>query len=235
MRRAAAWALFMVWAATGLSSASGSVVVRKRSGTLVLTNLAVGKAPSGARGGVSYGARAGSAPETAATLPQRPYSTLVKRISHRYGIDPDLVHAIIAVESAYDPTAVSRQGAVGLMQLMPSTAAELGIHDLTDAHDNIVGGVRHLKRMLDQFSGNLTLALAAYNAGAGAVKRFHGVPPYPETQAYVRRVRRFYTGAGQMNRRSPPTIYRYTDASGAMVYSQFAPPAFSDRGGGHRR
>ncbi|MCZ6833174.1 MAG: lytic transglycosylase domain-containing protein [Acidobacteria bacterium] len=235
MRRGAAWALFMVCAAAGLSRGGETVMVQKRGGTLVLTNLAPGKGPSVARGAVSSRVGAGSAQAVGAILSPRPYSALVKRVSDRYGIDHNLVHAIIAVESAYDPMAVSRQGAVGLMQLLPTTAAELGIHDLTDAHDNIVGGVRHLKRMLDQFSGNLTLALAAYNAGAGAVKRFKGVPPYPETQAYVRRVRRFYAGAGHIIRRAPTTIYRYTDASGAQVYSQFAPPASSDRGGGHRR
>jgi len=235
MRRGAAWALFMIGAAAGLSWGGDPVAVQRRDGTLVLTNVTAGETPSPARRDASSRTIPGASHAVAATSTRRPYSALVKRVSDRYGIDHNLVHAIIAVESAYDPMAVSRQGAVGLMQLLPATAAELGIHDLTDAHDNIVGGVRHLKRMLDQFSGNLTLALAAYNAGPGAVKRFNGVPPYPETQAYVRRVRRFYAGVGQSAHRATSTIYRYTDASGAMVYSQFAPPASSGRGGGHRR
>ena len=108
------------------------------------------------------------------------------------------------------------------MQLLPSTAAEMGIHDLTDAHDNIVGGVRLLRRLLDRYSGNVTLALAAYNAGPGAVTRYRGVPPYRETQQYVQRIRRIYSGTGRpVAATGPGAIYRYKDASGAVVYSQF--------------
>jgi hypothetical protein len=225
----------MVWAVAGLSRGGDPVAVQKKGGTIVMTNLAPGKTTSVTRGAVSSRMGAGSTQATAATLSPRPYATLVKRVSDRYGIDQHLVHAIIAVESAYDPMVVSRQGAVGLMQLLPSTAAEVGIHDLTDAHDNIVGGVRHLKRMLDRFSGNLTLALAAYNAGAGAVERFQGVPPFPETQGYVRRVQRLYAGDGLSAMRAADTIYKYTDASGVRIFSQFAPPLTSDRGGERRR
>jgi soluble lytic murein transglycosylase-like protein len=148
----------------------------------------------------------------------------VDRVASRYGVDPDLVHAVIAVESAYDPYAVSSKGAVGLMQLLPETAAELGIHQLTDAHDNVVGGVRYLRRLLDRYSGNLTLALAAYNAGPGAVDRHRGVPPYPETRAYVRKVTGLYAGSGRPEPNAAgSTIYRYRDASGAVVFSQFPP------------
>lgn len=230
------WILFVVFAAAGLASASAPAAVHKKGGTIVLTNLTPGRETSTAwRGASSRGASAEAVPVRRVASSPRPYATLVKRISDRYGIDHNLVHAIIAVESAYDPLAVSRQGAVGLMQLLPSTAAELGVHDLTNAHDNIMGGVRHLRRMLDRFSGDLTLALAAYNAGAGAVKRFQGVPPYPETQAYVRRVRRFYRGSGRITHGASNTIYRYTDASGVRKYTQFAPSATPERGGGHRR
>ena len=232
MRRSLIGFVFLL-AATGLSQGGGDVAIQKKDGTLVLTNVNPGKNAAGTRRGVSSPVTAGGAGRVRQEPALRPYSALVKRIALRYGIDHNLIHAVIAVESAYDPNAVSRQGAVGLMQLLPSTAAELGIHDLTDAHDNIVGGVRHLRRMLDRFSGNLTLALAAYNAGAGAVSRYRGVPPYPETQAYVRRVRAFYAGTGRTAR--PDTIYRYTDASGVRVYSQFAPAETSAGGDRHRR
>jgi len=135
----------------------------------------------------------------------------------------------------WDPDAVSPKGAMGLMQLMPATAKGHGVTDPFDPAQNVEAGIAELSDQLRRHENEIAMALAAYNAGPGAVKRFNGVPPYPETQAYVRRVRRFYAGVGQSAHRATSTIYRYTDASGAMVYSQFAPPASSGRGGGHRR
>ncbi len=105
-----------------------------------------------------------------------------------------LVDALVRVESAYDPNAVSRRGAMGLMQLMPATAERLGVDDPFDPEKNIRGGVREFSRLLDQYSGNLQFALAAYNAGEGAVARYQGVPPYAETQNYVSRILTIYTG-----------------------------------------
>ncbi len=96
--------------------------------------------------------------------------------------------AVIQNESAYDPTAVSSAGALGLMQLMPATAASLGVENPMDPSENIEGGVKLLRELLNQFGGNLTNTVAAYNAGAGAVQQFGGVPPYQETQTYVKRV-----------------------------------------------
>lgn len=107
-------------------------------------------------------------------------------------LDPDLVHAIIWVESGYNPQAVSRTGATGLMQLMPGTAREVGVRDSFNPHQNVAGGSRYLKAMLDRFNGNLPLALAAYNAGPAAVEKYGGIPPIPETRAYVQNVLRAY-------------------------------------------
>lgn len=109
--------------------------------------------------------------------------------SLRYGVHPELVSAVIQAESAYDRWAISPRGARGLMQLMPVTSRMLGVTDPFDPVENITGGVRYLRGLMDLFGGNATLAVAAYNAGPEAVMRYRGVPPYAETRAYLRRIR----------------------------------------------
>jgi soluble lytic murein transglycosylase-like protein len=113
---------------------------------------------------------------------------LVEQAARRRGLDPALVLAVVSVESGFRPEAVSPKGAQGLMQLMPRTAAALGVEDAFDPEQNLDAGVRHLESLLKLYDGNLTRALAAYNAGQGAVARHGGVPPYRETREYVRRV-----------------------------------------------
>jgi soluble lytic murein transglycosylase-like protein len=117
-----------------------------------------------------------------------PYDELIDKFSAMYSVPPNLVHAVIQVESGYDERAVSRTGAKGLMQLMPETARRFNVDDPFDARQNIEGGVRYLRQLLDQFP--LKLAVAAYNAGENAVRRFRGIPPYAETRGYVARVLR---------------------------------------------
>lgn len=130
-------------------------------------------------------------PSSSSRYPRR-FEKIVRSASDRYGVDPNLVRAMIKVESNFNPRAVSRKGARGLMQLMPETARRLDVGDIYDPTENINGGVRHLKLLLDRFGGNHRMALAAYNAGAKAVKRYRGVPPYSETREYVRLVLRYY-------------------------------------------
>jgi soluble lytic murein transglycosylase-like protein len=117
-----------------------------------------------------------------------PIREIALAASRRHSVDPALVMAVIDVESAFRPEAVSPKGAMGLMQLMPQTAANLGVAEPFDPNANIEGGVRHLRALLDRYQGDQRLALAAYNAGAAAVERHSGVPPYDETRTYVRRV-----------------------------------------------
>jgi soluble lytic murein transglycosylase-like protein len=143
----------------------------------------------------------GSLPAVSRNAPGRyraqgPSNDMVERsiqeAATRYRLSPALIRSVIRAESDFQPDAVSPAGAQGLMQLMPGTAEELGVTNPFDVRQNIDGGARYLRQMLDQFGGNLKLALAAYNAGPGAVTKYNGQVPYPETREYVKRVVRFY-------------------------------------------
>ncbi|MDD3022765.1 MAG: lytic transglycosylase domain-containing protein [Syntrophomonadaceae bacterium] len=128
------------------------------------------------------------AANTSNTKQGRPFSEIIKEASQTYGVDENVIGAVIKQESSYNPKAVSSCGAMGLMQLMPATAKSLGVQDAFNAEQNIMAGTRYLKQKIDEFNGNVTLALAAYNAGSGAVRKYGGVPPYKETMAYVDKV-----------------------------------------------
>ena len=121
------------------------------------------------------------------------YRSMVSQASSQFGLTPELLHAVITVESAYNATAVSSAGAMGLMQLMPDTAARYGVRDAFNAAENIRGGSSYLQDLMEMFNGNLKLVLAAYNAGEGAVQKYgNSIPPYTETRQYVRKVMEHY-------------------------------------------
>ncbi|HYL46263.1 MAG TPA: lytic transglycosylase domain-containing protein [Candidatus Limnocylindrales bacterium] len=120
--------------------------------------------------------------------PTGPFGTLIRAAAEKHGVDEKLISHLIAVESNFNPRATSRKQALGLMQLLPRTAARFSVANVFDPAQNIDAGTRYLKEMLDRFSGNLPLALAAYNAGPEMVERYRGVPPFPETQKYVRQI-----------------------------------------------
>ena len=130
-------------------------------------------------------------PNGRAKAPER-YAPMIQEAARTHGVDPRLVSAVVRRESAWNANAVSNKGACGLMQLMPATAQFLGVTNVFDARENIHGGTRYLRTLLDTFGGDLDLALAAYNAGPGAVEKYRGVPPYRETRAYVAAVKASY-------------------------------------------
>jgi hypothetical protein len=129
---------------------------------------------------------------------------IIKEAADRYGVSEELIAAVIEAESQFNPRAVSRRGAQGLMQLMPRTAATLGVEDPFSPRENIHGGVRHLRSLMDRFDNNVPLALAAYNAGHVAVLHYGGIPPYPQTRAYVRRILRQLERNGAAVPDAPP-------------------------------
>ncbi len=179
---------------------------------------------------VRKGARSSSFRPLRSSLPTAPspeIEKLVKQTAGRHQVDPQLIHAIIQVESDYQANAVSRRGAIGLMQLIPATAQRFGVADPFNATQNIEGGVTYLRYLLNLYRGDVSLSLAAYNAGEHAVERYGGIPQFTETENYVRRVTNLYNdgesqpGAAKPKAKAPYKlpIYRFVDAKGVVHFT----------------
>jgi len=217
-----------VMATAGLlaqSAAADEMYYRKdASGALVVTNV-----PSS----TDLRAFRGHGP-LRVTSSGKEYRELIARTALTHGIHPDLVFAVAAVESNFNYRAVSEKGAQGLMQLMPETAARFGVADAFNPAENVLGGVRYLRYLLDLFKGDSRLALAAYNAGENVVLSRGGVPPYPETRRYVSKVLQLFGGKKPIISREPPRppaarppvapIKTYTDAAGVVHFTDLEPP-----------
>lgn len=126
--------------------------------------------------------------------PDQVYDALIAEAAERYGLNPALIKAVMRTESAFDPLAVSPVGAQGLMQLMPALAEEMGVKNAFDPRENILGGAKYLRKLLDSTKGSLSLTLASYNAGPGNVARYRGIPPFKETRNYVKKITALLAG-----------------------------------------
>jgi soluble lytic murein transglycosylase-like protein len=148
---------------------------------------------------------------------------LVREAADRHNVDPALVRAVIETESNWNSSAISRKGALGLMQLMPTTAQRFGVSEFYSPQQNVEAGVKYLKTLLQRYDGNLDLALAAYNAGEGAVDRAHGIPAFRETRNYVQKVQNAYfrPGSGRLADlwTNPRAIHKNVDPSGRIIFS----------------
>jgi soluble lytic murein transglycosylase-like protein len=196
------------------------VALRNACSAMQEVNAAVAAAPQSA--GVTKKQK--MAPDTGPlaygrSISQQQLDALIEDAAQRHNVDPNLVRSMIRVESNFNSRAVSRKGALGLMQLMPATARELKVQNPLDPAQNVDGGVRHLKGLLRTFNGDVELSLAAYNAGEGAVKRKGGIPNYKETRNYVRRITELYGSGNALTSGKSQQIRMTYDAQGRRVYT----------------
>ena len=187
------------------------IAVRNACSAAQEVEATISAAPVRAKFGKSSGASAQWTPTAV--------DGLIEDVARRHSVDPNLVRAMIKVESNFNPHARSRKGAMGLMQLMPSTARDLNVYNPYDPAQNLDGGIRHIKSLLEQNGGDVALSLAAYNAGQGAVNRHRGVPRYKETQDYVKRITEMYAGNSPLGGTYKSHIRVTRDSDGHRVYT----------------
>ncbi|MGH2627176.1 MAG: lytic transglycosylase domain-containing protein [Anaerolineales bacterium] len=208
--------LFSAWPA----AASEAIYEGEHDSARVFTNIPQGR---GFRplAGFSRASSTESARSASLARP-RAFDDLIESTARQHRIHPELVRAVIRVESAFDPGAVSRKGARGLMQLMPDTAKRYDVHNLFDPVQNIRAGVQHLAYLSDRFGEDLDLVLAAYNAGEEAVRRYRGVPDFDETRTYVARIKKLFPGPIRLRDSAlaeRPSFFSYEDEEGVLHVS----------------
>src|SRR5438552_2864414 len=214
--------LVLAWMSTPLFAEDKIQAFVSPNGRVVFTNL-VDNAPSPVAPVLPI-----TTDVLASEMPA-PLRALVDNIASTHGIDPALVRAVMKTESNFNRYAVSPKGALGLMQLIPTTGRRYGVRDFFDPQQNVDAGVRHLKFLLEKFNGNLDLSLAAYNAGENLVEKLGRIPPIPETTNYVRKIRAIYKKSAAappppvMIADDRPRIYRTTDESGIVHFSNVGP------------
>ncbi len=194
-----------------------------RSSRVVVRAAAVGPSPVSEAEPAKESASTLWNPRVARRVPREGLERLVHETAERHRVDPALVRAVIETESNWDPAAVSRRGALGLMQLVPGTARRFGVFDILNPQQNLDAGVRYLRALLERYKGDLNLSLAAYNAGEGAVDRARGVPNIRETRNYVQKVTDSYfrpgSGRGPNGWSAGRPIYRTTDDRGRVLFT----------------
>ncbi|HEU4368577.1 MAG TPA: lytic transglycosylase domain-containing protein [Methylomirabilota bacterium] len=194
-----------------IATSAGAQVLRPAAETIVRNGPAYRH--------VAFAPAPSAAPRRPSPRDHGAYAREIAEAAARYAVPERLIWAVIRVESGFDHRAVSPKGARGLMQLMPETAAMLGVRDSFDPRENINGGTRHLRAMMMRFRYDLRLAVAAYNAGERPVAAYGGVPPYPETREYVAQVLRFYDAPVEWRRLPGTDIHRIVEPNGTIVYT----------------
>jgi hypothetical protein len=208
----------------GAGSLCAELIVRQdKNGHIVLTNTI--DASQVRKNKITF------LPSSHSTTIPTQYKNKIQSLSETHDLREDLVIAVAKAESSFNPFAVSPKGAVGLMQLMKSTAEQYGVFNRYNADDNLEAGVKHLKFLYDKYNGNIPLTLAAYNAGEEAVKKYNGVPPYPETKQYIRRVMSLMgmSYAFSATVRPKMKIYKYTSPCGKTIITDTLPAEISGR------
>ena len=222
--RIVTFALF-VWATTAVPATAQIVTRHDASGRLVFVNLQAASAATESRNRVEGSTLLRASTKPAVRRGVSAYDDLIRQNAERHGVSADLVRAVIQAESGFNRYAVSPKGAMGLMQLMPATARDLGVRDPFHPAENIRGGVAYLAGLLSRFNQDVEHALAAYNAGAARVEQYKGVPPYRETRNYVKKI----TAATKTAKSAPrpiPVTYKWTvlvDGQPKARYSNVAP------------